>query len=101
MEATIDASTLHRTAKYFMDNGRAQTHGEALEILQRFGLTIHVGPEIAPSIHHQEALLTLGNVARRTLLGGIEVVGLRDARSLSLLAARDSLKDAIRDLGGR
>jgi hypothetical protein len=101
MEATIDAGALHRTAKYFMDNGSAQTHGEALEILQRFGLTIHVGPEIASSIHHQDALLTLVNVARRTLLGGVEVVGLPDAPSLSLLAARDSLNDAIRDLGGR
>src|SRR5271157_5814654 len=99
MEAAIDAGTLHRTAKYFMDNGRAQTHGEALEILQRFGLTIHVGPEIGSSIHHQQALLSLVNVARRTLLGGIQVVGLPDAPSLSLLAAGDSLKEAIRDLG--
>jgi len=97
----MDAGTLHRTAKYFMDNGRARTHVEALGILQRFGLTIQVGPEIASSIHHQEALLTLVNVARRTLLGGIEVVGLPDAPSLSLLGAGDSLKEAIRDLGGR
>jgi hypothetical protein len=101
METTIDAGTLHRTAKYFMDNGHAQTHGEALQILKRFGLTIHVGPEIVSSIHHQEALLTLVNAGRRTLLGGIEVVDLPDARSLSLLAAKDSLKEAVRDLGGR
>jgi hypothetical protein len=101
MGATINAGTLHRTAKYFMDDGRAQTHDEAMSILKQFGLTIHVGPEIVSSIHHQAALLTLINVTSRTLLGGIEIIGLPNAPSLSLLGANGSLKEAVRNLGGR
>lgn len=101
MNATIDAGRLHRTAKYFMDNGRAQTHDEAMDILSRFGLTVHVAPEIASSIHQQTALLTLVNVARRTLLGGVEIVGLTNAACCSPLAPAVSLKKAVQDLGGR
>ncbi len=101
MNTTIDAGTLHRTAKYFMDNGRAQTHEEALAILGCFGLTIRVGPEIMCSLHHQVALLTLVNVTRRTLLGGVEIVALPDVQNLSVLARGDSLRDAVRDLGGQ
>ena len=33
----VDASTLHRGAKYFMDSGRAATHDEAMALLQSFG----------------------------------------------------------------
>ena len=29
MTQTVDANTLHRTAKYFMDNGRAESHDDA------------------------------------------------------------------------
>jgi hypothetical protein len=101
MNATIDANTLHRTAKYFMDNGRAQTHDEAMDILSRFGLTVHVGPEVANSIHHQTALLTLVNAARRTLLGGVEIVGLPNVACCSPLAPGGCLEKAVQDVGGR
>ena len=66
MDNVIDETSLHRTAKYFMDSGRAQTHEEAMGLLKQFGLTIHVGDEIENSVDHQTALLTLINVARRT-----------------------------------
>ena len=72
MDAPIDHTRLHRTAKYFMDSGRVASHQEAMELLKKFGLTIFVGPDIATSVNHQTALLTLVNTARRTLLGGIE-----------------------------
>ena len=101
MGATINGGTLHRTAKYFMDTGRAQTYGEAMAMLTRFGLTVHVGPEIASSVHQQAALLTLINTARRTLLGGVEIVGLPEGPSLSPLSPDGSLKEAVRALGGR
>ena len=101
MKTKIDASTLHRTAKYFMDNGRAQTHDEAMDILSRFGLTVHVGLEVANSIHHQTALLTLVNAARRTLLGGVEIVGLPNAACCSPLAPVGSLEKVVQDVGGR
>jgi hypothetical protein len=100
MEPSIDSSSLHRTAKYFMDNGRAETHDEAMGLLRRFGLTIYVGYEIADSVLQQTALVTLVNIARRTLLGGVEVVGLPDTRSLSPLAPKGPLKDVVRELGG-
>jgi len=97
----IDPNSLHRTAKYFMDNGRAQSHDEAMTLLAQFGLTIIVGQEVTGSIHHQNALLTLVNMAARTLLGGVDVVGLPDTQSLTPLAPKRSLKQAVIELGGR
>jgi hypothetical protein len=70
MTALIDHTRLHRTAKYFMDSGRAVTHDHAMDILRGFGASIRVGPEVATSIAHQVALLTLVNLLRRTLLAG-------------------------------
>ena len=101
MEEMIHSTSLHRTAKYFMDNGRAETHGEAMATLQRFGLTVHVGQEIVHSAHHQTALITLINTARRTLLGGVEIVRLPDGPSLSPLAPARSLRDTVCYLGAR
>jgi hypothetical protein len=101
MGAPIDHTSLHRTAKYFMDNGRAETHDAAMALLKQFGLTIHAGPELASSADHQTALLTLVNLARRTLLGGVEVVGLPAANCASGFAAGRSLAEAVRELGGR
>jgi hypothetical protein len=96
----LDASTLHRGAKYFMDSGRATTHSEAMALLQSFGLTIHVSASIATSRNEQVALLTLVNVARRTFLAGIEVIGLPDAKPLTRLARAWSLSRAVIDYGG-
>jgi hypothetical protein len=100
MTALIDHTCLHRTAKYFMDSGRAATHDDAMGILRSFGASIRVGPEAAASIPHQVALLTLVNLARRTLLGGVEVLGVPDAPLLVPLARARSLSDAVVELGG-
>ena len=43
MTALIDHTRLHRTAKYFMDSGRAATHDDAMDILRGFGASIRVG----------------------------------------------------------
>jgi hypothetical protein len=101
MAAIIDSSSLHRTAKYFMDNGRAETHEEAMALLKQFGITVYVGNEIAGSVNQQMALISLINCARRTLLGGVEVIGLRDVPSISPLAPAQSLREAARELGAR
>lgn len=101
MTPLIDDTNLHRTAKYFMDNGRADSHEAAMRLLEQFGLTIYVGHELACSAAHQTALLTLVNVARRTFLGGIDVIGLPVADSLTRLAPGTSLAEAVRFLGGR
>jgi hypothetical protein len=101
MSHPINEHTLHRGAKYFMDAGRVETHEAAMKLLQQFGLTIHVGVDVDSSADHQTALLTLVNVARRTLLGGIDVVGVPNAVCVTPLAAGESLHDAINRLGGR
>jgi len=101
MNQNIDASTLHRGAKYFMDSGRAQSHDEAMALLEQFGLAIHVGEGIASSAAKQIALLTLINLARRTFLAGVAVVGLpAEAKNLTRLATTSSLSDAVVAYGG-
>lgn len=100
MSITVDANELHRTAKYFMDNGRARTHRDAMAMLQSFGLNILVGDELADSRDHQAALLTLVNLSRRTFLGGVRVVNAPDVMSLTALAPGRSLPKAIEELGG-
>lgn len=101
MGNVVDRNCLHRTAKYFMDSGRAKSHDEAMELLAQFGLTIYVGRDVADSIHHQNALLTLVNMAVRTLLGGVDVIGLPDMQSPTPLAPGRSMKQAVIELGGR
>ncbi len=100
MAQELDHTNLHRAAKYFMDSGRVESPDEAMALLQKFGLTIHVGDEIVGSANHQIALLTLVNTARRSLLGGIEIVGLPDVMSLTPLAPNRPLIEAVRELGG-
>ena len=94
-------TSLHRTAKYFMDSGRAQTAEEAVDLLKSFALSIAVGPEVATSPAAQLALLTLVNLARRTFLGGVEISGLGNAPVLVPLALERTLAMAVTALGGR
>ncbi|MFZ1701038.1 MAG: hypothetical protein WBO10_04040 [Pyrinomonadaceae bacterium] len=91
---------LHRTAKYFMDSGRANSADEALGILNRFGLYIAVGPEVSSSRDHQAALFSLVNVARRTFLGGVHVVAAPAAPVLTPLGTANDVRREIVALGG-
>lgn len=101
MSAPVDHTNLHRTAKYFMDAGEAETHEEAMQMLRSFGVSIVVGKAAMHSVNHQIALLTLVNAARRTFLGGVEVVLPEgDASLLVPLVASAQLRDAIERLGG-
>ncbi len=97
---TSDPNQLHRTAKYFMDNGRAATAGDAMEMLGRFGLAVSIDGPSARSVEGQIALLTLVNAARRTMLGGIEVEGVGDEPVMTALATENTLRDAVVALGG-
>lgn len=99
MSALIDHTRLHRTAKYFMDNGRAETHEEAMNLLRGFSLSISAGPEVESSPQHQIALLTLVNLARRTFLGGVQVAGVSAAPLLVPLSDAESLEAAVKGLG--
>jgi len=100
MTRPVTADTLHRTAKFFMDSGRADSHEQAIEILNTFGLCISVGPELSSSRDHQIALLTLVNLACRTFLGGVHVAGVPKASLLAPLADATSLRGAVTELGG-
>jgi hypothetical protein len=86
MVVHIDESELHRTAKIFMDSGQAASYEAAIAKLETFGLNILVGSDVARSAAHQTALLTLVNLTRRSLLGGVLVAGLPDAPSYSPMA---------------
>jgi hypothetical protein len=90
MTKTMDHTQLHRTAKYFMDSGRAETHEDAVRLLQGFGLTILIDARTAATANGQVALLTLVNAARRTFLAGIEVAGAPDIPIVVLLASLPS-----------
>lgn len=96
---TTDPDRLHRTAKYFMDSGRAATAEHAVDMLTRFGLSISVDPAITATVNGQIALLTLVNTARRTLLGGIEIEGVAHQPVMTKVATEDTLREAIEALG--
>lgn len=82
---TTDPDKLHRTAKYFMDNGRAATADDAMDMLSRFGLSVSIDAESVATRDGQIALLTLVNASRRTMLGGVEVQGVGDVPVLTAL----------------
>src|SRR5258708_39548438 len=101
MNALPDHTTMNRTAKYFMDNGRAETFDDAMTTLRGFGVSVIVGPEIEWSPAHQIALLTFVNAARRTFLGGVEVVGPLTGPLFVPLASARTVDGAVRLLGGQ
>ncbi|MEH0292494.1 ThiF family adenylyltransferase [Agrobacterium sp. CCNWLW71] len=97
----ITADELHRTAKYFMDSGKAASHEEAMTILASFSLSIRVSDSMASSALEQTALFTLLNLASRTLLGGVEVVGAPNSVATSPLYDGRNIRDVIIELGGK
>ena len=101
MTHAVDHTQLHRTAKYFMDSGRAETHEDAVRLLQSFGLSIRIDARTAATVNGQVALLTLVNAARRTFLAGIEIAGLPNIPLIAPLASADTLPAAVAELGGR
>lgn len=101
LTGNVTAATLHRTAKYFMDTGRAESHDEAMRLLSDFGIQIEVGPEARVSRDHQIAVLTLINLARRTFLGGVRVRGIRPGGLLVPLADAGPFAEAAEELGAQ
>jgi hypothetical protein len=96
----VTQENLHRTAKYFMDTGRAESPEQAVALLETFGLYIEVGPEVRTSREHQVALLTLVNVARRTFLGGVHVINAPKSPLLVPVANAQTVYQAVALLGG-
>lgn len=92
--------TMHRGAKLFMDRGQAADYAEAIGVLRGYRMTIVVGDDAASSEAIQVALLTAVNVARRSMLGGVEVVGCPEAVAHTPLAGGRNLREAVIDWGG-
>lgn len=101
MTLDVDHTKLHRTAKYFMDSGRAESHEEAVRLLHGFGLSVRIDAKTAATANGQIALLTLVNAARRTFLAGVEVVGAQHVSLKVPLAEASTLAEAVAELGGR
>ena len=97
----VNHLNLHRTAKYFMDIGRANSPSAALDILRSFGLSIRISGNAALTYNGQLALLTLVNLARRTMLAGVEVFNLPDVPVTVRLTEAQTLHAAVKELGGK
>ncbi|MGQ4878866.1 hypothetical protein ACOJCM_09895 [Billgrantia sp. LNSP4103-1] len=100
VDTSAIADRLNRTVKLALDTGEVATVEEAERLFAGYSLSVCVGPEIAYSQTHQAALLTVVNTARRSLLGGVEVMSVPDAPLLVPLRPYLTLHEAIAGLGG-
>jgi hypothetical protein len=64
---------IDRTAKILVDTGKADSIGEALDMVRSFVLQVDVGLELANDAAAQAALLTVVNTGARAFLGGVRV----------------------------
>jgi hypothetical protein len=99
---SYDSEQLNRTAKIFLDSGEAASPEEAILRLQRFGVIVIAGQEVARSRALQAALLTIVNAGVRSLLGGVYVsLPSENIRSQIPGFEFDDLAVIIRRFGGR
>nr|WP_314092323.1 ThiF family adenylyltransferase [uncultured Shinella sp.] len=97
----ISPDNLHRGVKMALDTGEVESVADGYALFARYRVSIIVGPEIAASRAHQVALLTMVNAGRRSLLGGVHVVGSLDVPLLAALpGVGTSLSEAVVALGG-
>jgi hypothetical protein len=97
---SIRADDLNRTAKLFVEEGRAKTFEDALALLETYVLQVDVGVGIASSPTKQAMLLTIVNTGRRAFLGGVRVRIADDPQLTISWAERVSLREAIEAFGG-
>lgn len=69
------AEALNRTVKLALDEGKAASYADAERLFGTFRLRIAVGRGFSASPAAEAAVLTLINAARKTFLGGVELVG--------------------------
>lgn len=97
----IDADSLNRVVKMALDSGEVATVDAGYELFRTYRLAVLIGPEVAISASHQAALLTIVNTARRSMLGGVFVVGDLCGPLLVAFPGCCKLSQAIEYLGGR
>lgn len=101
MNHQSDPDVLHRGVKMAMDTGEATSIEAAYALFGEYRMAILVDPAVGTSRAHQVALLTMINAGRRSLLGGVSVVGLAAAPLLvELPGDYRSLGEAVSALGG-
>lgn len=93
--------TLSRVVKIAIDSGEVPTVEAGYDLFRTYRLGVSVGPEVQTSAPHQAALLTIVNIARRALLGGIFVEGDLNSPLLTSLPGYDTLTNAVKGLGGQ
>lgn len=89
----------NRLAKLDLDLGEACDPEAAMARLKGYAAHIRVGPEVAGSVAHQIAVLTLVNILSRFALGGVTLSGTLDAVMLAPWLGR-TLMEAVEALGG-
>jgi hypothetical protein len=97
----VDADSLNRAVKMALDTGEAATVREGYDLFRSYRIGVAVGPEAAVSAAHQAALLTIVNTGRRSMLGGVEVVGETDVPLRVPIPGCNSLAAAVKRFGGR
>lgn len=97
----IRPDTLHRGVKMALDDGEAASVEAAYAIFAGYRMSVGVGGGALQSRASQAALLTMVNVGRRALLGGVEVAGDLQVPLLAELPGLGrTLHEAVVALGG-
>ena len=98
---TVTADTLNRAVKIALDTGEVGSIEDAYRLFQTYRLGIYISAEAASSPAHQAALLTMVNIGRRSLLGGVSVTGAVDVSlGIDQVGGFATLAEAIVALGG-
>ncbi len=95
------ADTLNRVVKIAIDSGEVTTVAAGYDLLRTYRVGVRVGPEVQNSTAHQAALLTIVNIARRALLGGVYIEGSLDTPLLVPVPGQQTLAGAVAALGGQ
>jgi hypothetical protein len=95
------ADQLHRLVKEALDSGAVESLEAAQALFLGFRLNLVLDASAASSPHHQAALLTAVNLARRVFLGGVTVTGPLDAPLALDMPLGSTLGEAVTRLGGR
>lgn len=100
-EAAPDADNLHRLVKLALDSGEVATVSEGYELFRTYRVGIAVSNDVATSAASQAAILTMVNIAHRSLLGGVYVEGnLRVPLCVEFPGSR-TLEEAVLAIGGK
>lgn len=95
------ADTLDRVVKIAIDSGEVATVADGYDLFRTYRVGVRVGPEVQKSPAHQAALLTIVNIARRALLGGVYIEGSLDTPLLVPVPGQRTLAGTVAALGGQ